>query len=74
MFADRAYQVSYADAQGVKHKATKPFKVARHDALGNLLDAELFTAARLAALTKARAFWNEHDKSSMGRYLEANDT
>ena len=47
--------------------------VARRDALGNLLETAVFKAARLAALKRARAFWNLADKSSAARYEEAND-
>ena len=73
-FPTHSYQVVYADAEGKQHKVAKPFKVPRTDALGNVLDSKTFTEARVAALHKARAFWNTHDKSSMDRYEQANDT
>ena len=73
-FPTHSYQVFYADAEGKQHKVAKPFKVPRTDALGNVFDNKTFTAARVAALHKARAFWNKHDKSSSGRYEQANET
>ena len=73
LFQDHCYQVLYHDEAGVKHKVAKPFKVSRSDAFGRLLEAEVFKEARLSALKKARAFWNENDKSDMARYEEPND-
>ena len=76
LWAGHSYQVCYTDEKGVKHKCSKFFKVAREDALGKLLDAELYKAARAEVLKKARAFWNKNDKSIMERYdnVEANDS
>ena len=73
-FPTNSYQVVYEDAEGKQHKVAKPFKVPRTDPLGTVLDNKTFTAARVAALHKARAFWNKHDKSSLDRYEQANDT
>ena len=74
VFADHAYQVRYTDAKGVVHTCTKHFKVARCDAFGNLLDTTVFRHARLAALARARAFWNENDKTLVARYEKENDS
>ena len=59
---------------GELHTVTKHFKVARCDALGNLLDTTVFRQARLVALARARAFWNENDKTSADRYEQENDS
>ena len=74
MWADHSYKVYYTDSKGAKHHCAKFFKVARVDALGKMLDGELYKAARAEALKRARAYWNKMDKSTTKRYVEANDS
>ena len=76
MFADHSCKVCYTDAKGAKHHCAKFFKVAREDALGKVLDAELYKAVRAEVLKRARAFWNRMGKSRMEGYsnVEANDS
>ena len=70
---DHAYQVHYTDAKGTKHVCSKHFKVARVDAMGKMLDAELYKASRAQVLRKARAWWNREDKTAMERYANVED-
>ena len=57
----------------MKHDCSKYFKVARADAMENMLDGELYKAARAEVLRKARAFWNREDKTAMDRYANVED-
>ena len=68
LFAECAYAIMYDDGTGQKHRTVKGLKVSRHDPCGNLLDPAAFQAARLTVLRKARALWNEVDKSTADRY------
>ena len=68
LVAECAHAVMYDDGTGQKHRTVKGLKVSRHDPCGNLLDPAALHAARLTALRKARALWNEVDKSTADRY------
>ena len=67
-FLESRCDIFYTDEQGRKHRMNRGLKVPREDAVGRPLSGEAFQKARRAALRKARALWNELDKSSCARY------
>ena len=69
LFQTHAYEVLYKDEEGLTHKTSKGLQVSRVDVFGNPLSVEDFHRAREVALDKARALWNELDKSDVGRYI-----
>ena len=68
MFHESTYQIFYADEKGNRHRTNKGLKAPRKDAEGRPLSGQAFQRARCVALRKARALWNELDKSSCERY------
>ena len=68
MFAECSYQIMFDDEQGQRRRTSKGLKVSRNNVFGQVLDAAAFQQARLATLNKARALWNEFDKSAVSRY------
>ena len=69
-FDECAYQVMYEDEEGKMHRTTKGLKVSRQDDRGQLLAPAAFAAKRIQVLRKARALWNELDKTKTTRYYE----
>ena len=60
----------YEDEEGKMHRTTKGLKVPRQDDRGQLIAPAAFTAKRHQVLRKARALWNELDKTTTTRYYE----
>ena len=67
-FGECSYRVFYTDAEGQHHKTNKGLKVPRFDETGGALTGDAYKKARERMLTKARALWNELDKSDAQRY------
>ena len=68
MFGDCSYLVMYTDGSGQRHRTSKGLKVPRLDMNGDALTGGAFQKARERMLSKARALWNELDKSDAQRY------
>ena len=69
-FDECAHQVMYEDEEGKMHRTTKALKVLRQDGRGQTIPLAAFTAKRHQVLRKARALWNELDKTKTTRYYE----
>ena len=67
-FDEGAYQVMWEDGDGKFHRTTKGLKVNRADAIGRPTPAPLYKQMRTQMLSKARALWNELDKTKAARY------
>ena len=65
---ESAYQIMWQDADGKTRRRTRGLQVARKDTLGKLLSAADFRGRRLQMLGRARALWNELDKTAAERY------
>lgn len=70
LFSPGCYQVWYEGEDGKMHQTTKGLRVARADPLGQPLRSDIFKKAKDLALHKARALWNECDRSEAHRYDE----
>ena len=68
VFSETAYHVLYRDDEGKHHRTSKDLKVPRFDMSGGALTGDAFQKARERMLSKARALWNELDKSGAPRY------
>ena len=68
VFGECSYHVMYTDAEGQHHRTNKGLKVGRFDASGGALTGGAFQKARERMLRKARALWNELDRSDAQRY------
>ena len=69
MYAECSYQIMFEDAVGKSHRVTTGLKVSRTDNVGALREPAAFQEARLRMLHKARALWNEEDKTDAVRYI-----
>ena len=70
LFGPGCYQVWFEGADGKMHQTSKGLNVARADPLGQPLGSDIFKRAKDLALHKARALWNECDRSEALRYEE----
>ena len=68
VFGECSYHVTYTAAGGTHHRTNKGLKVPRFDETGEALTGSAFQKARERVLIKARALWNELDKSDAQRY------
>jgi hypothetical protein len=68
LFAQCCYQVWFKDADGKLHQTTRGLRVARTDPMGQVLKGDVFKKAKALALHKARALWDENDRTSTERY------
>ena len=69
-FDECAYQVMYEDEEGKMHRTTKGLRMSRQDDRGQLIAPAAFATKRIQVLRKARALWNERDKTKTTRYYE----
>ena len=67
---ESAYQIMWQDGDGKVHRRTKGLQVPRQDIDGKLLSADAFRAKRMQMLHKARAMWNDLDKTITPRYKD----
>ena len=70
LFSLGCYQVWYKADDGKLHQTSRGLRVTRDDPLGQPLSGAVFKKAKALALHKARALWNECDRSSAARYPE----
>ena len=68
VFGECSYHVMYTDDEGQHRRTNKGLKVPRFDEAGDALSGGAFQKARGRMLIKARALWNELDKSDAQRY------
>jgi len=67
-FRRHAWKVAYRDKAGDLHTPTKGWEVPRVDHCNMPLDPIVYQAAKSKMLEKARAAWNDLDKSDKARY------
>ena len=68
MSGESAYQIMWQDEDGRLHRRTRGLQVPRADAVGKPLAPAVFKEKRVQMLSKARALWNELDKTAAERY------
>ena len=74
MSAESAYQIMWHDEDGKFHRRTKGLQVPRVDTNGQPMPPDVFKRWRMQVLSKARALWNELDKTAAERYDDVDMT
>ena len=67
-FKRSAFQITYGSADGTTHRISKGFEVPRLDFAHNVLPKDEYAKVKAAVLQRARASWDELDKSERPRY------